>query len=493
LSDEEALTKLINCGFLVSHDLKDCIKENEVEPLIEFINKNFEKKPCFLNKDIYDAFKNTSNSEKKCEVVEVEKAVNFKRENIELKVYAKKNYVHTNRKLDINDWVNYYLDRYHKLSEMLKNRDELKGVLSISKLKNATGRVAVIGMVKDIQKTNNNNYILTLEDPTDEIKVFLKGEIAKKAEEIVYDEVLGVAGSKNKDIIYADNLVFPDIPERPIKKAEDEIYAAFISDIHVGSNMFLPKEFQSMIDWLNGKVGDNLQMEMAKKVKYLFITGDLVDGVGIYPGQEKELLISDIFKQYESFSKYIEQIPDDIKIIVCPGNHDALRLDEPQHAIFRDMAEALYKKPNVTMVSNPSLVNIHNVGKFPGFDILMYHGYSFDHYVSEVPSLRKYGYERADKIMEFLLKKRHLAPTHGSTVITPAPQDFLIIDKLPDAFVTGHIHMAKVGRYKNILTVSSSCFQDRTAFQEKLGHHPEPGRVPIMNLQKNEVKMLRFR
>jgi DNA polymerase II small subunit len=78
-------------------------------------------------------------------------------------------------------------------------------------------------------------------------------------------------------------------------------------------------------------------------------------------------------------------------------------------------------------------------------------------------------------------------------LINPTPQDFLIIDKIPDIFVTGHIHKSKVGRYRNILNLNCGCFQDKTSFQEKVGHEPEPGRVPIVNLQTSEVKMMRFK
>jgi len=43
------------------------------------------------------------------------------------------------------------------------------------------------------------------------------------------------------------------------------------------------------------------------------------------------------------------------------------------------------------MVSNPSTINIHSSDNFPGFDILIYHGYSFDFYVAEVESIRNQG------------------------------------------------------------------------------------------------------
>ncbi|MCD6371665.1 MAG: DNA-directed DNA polymerase II small subunit, partial [Candidatus Aenigmarchaeota archaeon] len=480
---EEKLKLFVENGFLISPNLE--IKEEDAVPFLNYL-KRLKEKPFVISEKIYSEFL----KEKTPKKVEVIRPHTFKREHIETKVKVKKNYVPVNKKLDIKDWVTYYYDRYNKLSNILQNREELRGAMSISRILKSNERqnVALIGMVRDIQKTFSGLTILEVEDPTGSVKVILKNpEVAKKADEIVYDEVLGVVGVKSKNVVYADSIIFPDIPERPLKKAEDEVYAVFISDVHVGSNMFLPKELNKFISWLQGKTGDQKQREISSKVRYLFITGDLVDGVGVYPGQEKELLINDIYDQYDAFAKYFVNLPDDIHVIIAPGNHDALRLAEPQHTLFKDISKPVYDLPNVTMVSNPALVNIHNIGNFPGFDVLMYHGYSLDYYATNVPSLRKTGYDRADLLMNFLLKKRHLAPTHGSTLINPEPQDFLVIDKIPDIFATAHIHKSKVGRYKNILNIASSCFQDKTSFQEKVGHNPEPARVQIINLKTTEV------
>ena len=71
---------------------------------------------------------------------------------------------------------------------------------------------------------------------------------------------------------------------------------AFTSDIHVGSKLFLEKQFVKFIEWLNGNV--DTRKDIAEKIKYLVISGDLVDGIGVYPNQDKELSISDIYKQY---------------------------------------------------------------------------------------------------------------------------------------------------------------------------------------------------
>ena len=77
-------------------------------------------------------------------------------------------------------------------------------------------------------------------------------------------------------------------------------------------------------------MGNEAQKELASQVKYVFVVGDLVDGVGIYPGKDKELTITDIYSQYEECATLLAKIPKHIKIIVCPGNHDAMRVAEPQ-------------------------------------------------------------------------------------------------------------------------------------------------------------------
>ena len=492
---KELLQKIVDKGFLVSPDLD--IKESYLDEFIKYLEE-LPTKPLFVSGSTYNDFLKKYETSKKETNEEIEYNVIKhveKREESDTKVKLKKFYNPTNKKVDINDWLSYYSDRFARLSNLLRSRLELTNIVSISRILKMNGRqkVSTIGMIKDIGKTFTGITIIEVEDPTGQIKVILKNEeVAKVSDELTFDEVIGIIGTKSKDVIYADKLIFPDIPYEPIKKAKDDVYAAFISDTHVGSNMFLPKEFSMFTKWLKGNVGSQSQRDMAKKVKYLFVIGDLVDGVGIYPGQEKELLINDIYSQYKEFSKYFSDIPEDIQIIVIPGNHDALRLAEPQHILFEDIARPVYQLNNITMASNPAVVNIHNLDNFPGFDVLLYHGMSFDKIVSDVPFLRKYGYERADKIMEFLLRKRHLAPSHGSTLINPMARDFLVIDKPVDVFASGHIHYTKVGRYKNVATIGTGCFQRKTPFQEKLGHNPTPGRVPIFSLKNNQVKIMRF-
>jgi DNA polymerase II small subunit len=404
------------------------------------------------------------------------------------------------KKREPQDFIDYFNHRYKALEKILRQHNQLKNTISINKLtnKNEKDSIAIIGMVGDKQTTKNGNLIFTLEDPTKQIQAIVnkkKPKLFSEAKDIVLDEVIGITGVKIGDVVFVNEIIWPDVPtEKELKKHDQEKHAIFLSDIHVGSTKFLPEDFERFLKWINGGIGNQQQKQIAKNIEYIFIAGDLVDGCGVYPDQEKELAIKDVYQQYKECANLLKQIPSHIPVIICPGNHDALRLSEPQPPLPQDFSKPLYELNNTVMVSNPSLVNICSSSNFPGFDVMMYHGYSFDYFVAEVDSLRSNGgYNRADLIMKFLLKRRHLAPTHLSTQYIPdTRKDPLVIEKIPDFFLSGHIHKSITTNYRNSTLICGSCWQSKTTFQERMGHNPEPSRVPIINLQTREVKILKF-
>ncbi|MBS3138152.1 DNA-directed DNA polymerase II small subunit [Candidatus Woesearchaeota archaeon] len=400
----------------------------------------------------------------------------------------------------VDDFVQHFTQRFTMLERMLRVRPELENSISISRTINKQSRenVSIIAMVVEKRESKNGNLMFTVEDRTGNIKILVsksKPELFQEARDIVPDEVIGIEGVCGNNIIFVNNLFWPDVPyNHELKKVNDDVYAVFLSDMHVGSTYFLAEEFNRFLKWINGTSGTEAQREIAQKVKYIFIAGDVVDGVGIYPGQEKELSIPDIYQQYDECARLIKQIPSHLPILLCPGNHDALRLSEPQPPLDKEFARALYNIPNVTIVSNPSMITIHANDPSGGIDVMMYHGYSFDYYVAQVDTIRnRGGYQRADLIMKYLLKRRHLSPAFGSTLRIPdAKHDPLTISKLPDILVTGHIHYSIAANYRNITMLSGSCWQSTTDFQRKMGHKPEPARAPVINLRTREVKILKF-
>ena len=402
------------------------------------------------------------------------------------------------KKSNLNDFVKYYRNRYDFLKNVLLNRPSTADAVSIGKVSySGASQVTIIGMISDIQSFPSGAVKLRMEDLSGTMSAIVSGkkepELLAQTEFLALDEVVALKGKLAGRTLFIDEIIWPDVPNRTKKRASEEVYAAFSGDLHAGSNTFLPDKLNRFIKWLRAEQGNEKQREIARKTKYVFIQGDVVDGIGIYPGQEKELHVKDIYKQYDYVSEFISRIPSEKEVIICPGNHDAMRLAEPQPPLQKDFAAKLYDLPNVTCVSNPSFINIHGINNHPGFDILMYHGYSFDYFLEKVKGLRDAGgYSAPDKLIEFLLKRRHLAPSHKSTLTVPTRSDMLLIKRIPDIFTTGHIHKVKLASYRGILTIASSCWQKNTSFQDRVGLKAEPAKVPIVNLQTMRASVLDF-
>ena len=153
----------------------------------------------------------------------------------------------------------------------------------------------------------------------------------------------------------------------------------------------------------------------------------------------------------------------------------------------------LYNLKNVTLTGNPARINIGSKKDFSGFDVLTYHGFSFPFYANNISKLMlKRAMNTPEKIMKYLLKNRHLAPTHGSTQYFPLEDDALAIKKTPDIFVSAHTHKSAVSYYNNVLVISTSCWESMTPYQEKFGNKPDHCKVPMFNLKTRAVKILDF-
>lgn len=384
---------------------------------------------------------------------------------------------------EIKDFSSYFKSRFEKLRGFLDKRGELKDHRPINRIRNTEDVVKIIGMVNDVINTKNNHKIIELEDETGNINILIHNEnhkLFEKAELIVKDEVIGVIGSKKGNFVIASDLVHPGVPR--IDEKPMDFSAVFISDVHIGSSTFLGDAFDKFIKWINTDFGDNEQVKIAENVKYLVVAGDVVDGIGVYPHQEKELTIKDIYQQYEEAARLFGEIRSDIKIVIAPGNHDATRLAEPQPAISEEYAKSLCELKNVEFVSNPGIVSLD------GINTLIYHGRSFDDLAMTIKGL---SHQESDLIMKELLEKRHLAPIYGErTPLASEYEDHLVIEEIPDVFHTGHVHINAYKKHKGIHMINSGTFQSQTEFQKIYNIMPTCGEVPVLN--KGVLKLLKF-
>lgn len=380
---------------------------------------------------------------------------------------------------EYSDFVAVFRDRYQHLSRVLQSRVNSRPISAVNQMAGGA-ETEVIGMVSDLRTTTNGHRLIELEDPSGTVACLVTKdkELAATTDELVHDEVIGVTGRLADDagVVFVDSVYFPDIPRTfEPNTADRPVEAALISDIHVGSYEFQEDAWSRFASWLS--------TPEAQSIEYLLIAGDMVEGVGVYPGQDAELAEIDIFEQYESFSEYLKEIPGRIEVVMIPGNHDAVRLAEPQPAFDDDLREILTAH-DATVTGNPSTVTIE------GVSILMYHGVSLDEIIAELPGA---SYDAPAEAMSMLLKKRHLAPQFGErTRLAPEREDYLTITEPPDVFHAGHVHKLGTGRYHNVTVVNSGCWQAQTAFQRRVNIEPDAGYAPILDLETLDLTIRKF-
>jgi len=390
----------------------------------------------------------------------------------------------------INEYLEYFQDRFRRITRLLRRRMDCRSASTIKEVFRATpnSRVKVFCMVTE-KRESAHGIFLSVEDMESSATVFIprnaSKELLEMAKSLLPDQVvcLGLLKSR-RNLLLVEELVFPDIPQSKPRRASEAVNVALISDLHVGSREFMREEFNRFVLWLNGKYGDERLREVASLVKYVVIAGDIVDVIGIYPNQIKELAVKNVFKQYKLAAKFIEQIPDYIELIIIPGNHDASRKALPQPAIPKEYAEPLHDTRNILSLGNPATVSIH------GVEFLIYHGRSLDDVLATAPNMH---FHSPEKAMRLLLRGRHLAPIYGQrTSIAPERQDFLVIERVPDIFHTGHVHVMKHEFYRGTLMVNSGAWQRQTSYQRNMGLKPTPGIIPVVNLQTLTVVPVDF-
>lgn len=389
----------------------------------------------------------------------------------------------------VKDFLQYFQRKFELLSGILRKRHTIspKPIRMLRAVPKGS-KVDVIGMVLRKWVSKNGNIVMELEDLDSKcIALVLKDDLAltAMAEHIMNDDVIGVRAVKwNEGMLILKEILQPDMPIRERKEVESGFAVASISDVHIGSKLFLEKPFNSFLQWLNGKGIGAREREKVSRIKYLVVTGDNIDGIGVYPNQFQELNIKDMNEQYEEFSKFILQVPEYIEVVICPGQHDAVRRADPQPAIPKEFAPELHKMRNVHFVGSPSWVEIE------GLKTLIYHGAALHDLISSVGFLDS---EKPQDAMIEVLKRRDIMAAYGmKQPYVPEKEDFMVIRQEPDLVYIGDMHHNGYGNYRGATIINSGTWQARTGYQAKLGHVPTPGIVPVLELATGKITEKRF-
>jgi len=376
-----------------------------------------------------------------------------------------------------------FASRFNKLRQIMSDRPESKKVKDIESVKSVTkndDELYVWGLVTD-RKSDRNITKITVEDPTSSMEIVVfEGDLKDAADTLLMDQfaMFKIVPAKNGGF-FAKDIILPDIPEHTTNRSKTETYAVFLSDLHVGSKFFMEEELSEFIKWISSAD------PIARKIRFVVIGGDLIDGVGVFPGQDKVLDQLTTEDQLQKTFEVLDKIPKHIKVFLISGNHDAGRKALPQPAIPKMYNSELWDRENFFMLGNPSMVSLN------GVKVLMYHGQSIDDVVRTTPGV---SYDKPAAVMRHFLKARHMSPIYGSrTPIAPETEDMMVIDDVPDIFHSGHVHFVGLDMYKGVLIVNSGAWQRQTDFQESVGITPTPGMAIIVNLQTMKVYQKDFR
>ena len=376
----------------------------------------------------------------------------------------------------VNGFNRLFSNRFSKLKQIVSNRPEAKMLKSINSviITKLDNYVYVCGLLSE-RNSQRGVTKLKIDDLTGsmEIIVFDK-DLQKTANELLIDQfvMLKVKLSKNGGF-FTKEIIVPDIPDHFSNRSNTETCAVFLSDLHVGNKFFMEKEFDSFVSWLSDPD------PIARKVRFVILAGDIVDGVGVYPNQDKELDCLTIEEQLTKLEEVLSKIPKNIKVFIIPGNHDPGRRALPQPAYPEKYSQNLRKHENFFLVGNPAMISLN------GVKVLVFHGQSIDDIVKTTPGL---SYDNPTKVMRQLLKSRHLSPIYGSqTPIAPEVEDMMVIDEVPDIFHVGHVHIVGFDMYRGVLLLNSGTWQKQTPFQASIGLTPTPGLAVIVNLKTFKV------
>ncbi|MCE7742528.1 MAG: hypothetical protein GOP50_08700 [Candidatus Heimdallarchaeota archaeon] len=385
----------------------------------------------------------------------------------------------------------YFKNRFEVISSYFSKRRDIANRVTTSDLEPNKDRdmVALIALVTKIKRIAQKIVIIEMEDLSGDATGFIYAsnpDLIQSSQFILEDSVLCFVGNWRNKRFNIKDVLWPDIPyTHKSNYSYESVLSLHISDIHVGSKNFAGKLFHRVINMINGDLEDAKYNKIGEKIKYLFVAGDIVDGVGVYPGQKDDLVIDSIQLQYHLATEYFDQIRKDVEIIIIPGNHDGARSAEPQTPIQKEFAQDLVSLDNVHLLGSPCYLKAHNV------EIMLNHGNSILDINAAIPAIP---HETSIPAMREMLKNRHLVPIYGRrTPIAPTPTDELIISRIPDIFHTGHTHIAGDDRYKGVLLLNSGTFQYQTSYQKSMNINPTTGLTYIVNLKNLERSEINFK
>jgi len=380
------------------------------------------------------------------------------------------------------DWVKYFNSRYNKIKSILAKK--IGPADRIADLKVAQGKVNIIGQVYEQITTKKGHQMWVIEDPHGRCRAIImksKKELTNKARWVLSDSVIALSGAVSPDggAIFVDDIELPDIPYVKWPNGSNG-KIVFLSDTHIGSKYALTTFLDNAIDEIN-------QIKDLRAVVHL---GDLCDSRGVFPTQEKELIIKSFADQYKTAAAHLSKLRQDIPVFLLPGNHSlggaSNKIPAPSVPLTEDTAP-LHSLPNIRPLSDPAELIINNKIR-----ILLTHGVSL-HAIFVAYGLSPMT-ESIIIAMRAFLQHRHLSPIYGvrQSQVVPTHEDYLVIDNVPHLIASAHIHIAAQGEYKGVKLLNTGSMQAETPYMRSQGIIVTPPSYAILDISNGNIETRSF-
>ena len=258
----------MNLGFLLDSDTADIVKNLDEESFYRLVEGLKNEKSVVLSKELIKKL--------------LSKEVNIIRSFKPVQSFT------------VQDFVKTLNERYSFLQKILLSKLELSNVVSINKF--SSGNVSIIGLVKT-KEEKDDNYILTLEDPTGEVQAIIPKAMGEK---LSLDDVVAVSGRINNKILFVENLIFPDVPLRPVTYSQENVKIVFSDE-----------KIEQKIDYIisKNKVEDKIKNKIYEIVNPSIFEIEGVRILLIFDLDPSEIL-KKRFVKIENTDFLIEPVPD---------------------------------------------------------------------------------------------------------------------------------------------------------------------------------------
>ncbi|HYA22011.1 MAG TPA: hypothetical protein VEG31_02430, partial [Thermoproteota archaeon] len=164
----------------------------------------------------------------------------------------------------VSSRVDYFQSRFRQLQRILMSRPDFSSPAPVGEISKANSQAPFKTIAMILKKDNRR---MEVEDLKDSATLYMPKnpdpELEEKLSYLVVDMVVGLELRKFQGAVFINDVVLPDVPDTPPKRTRDAIVTLLLSDLHVGSQYYLEKEFAALADWLSGLKGTSSSQAIA--------------------------------------------------------------------------------------------------------------------------------------------------------------------------------------------------------------------------------------